>query len=98
VPMALFTGISILNSRATDNLYLTYSVSTLQPSSRLHSLFGGYLKIPRPKLGLLEPVSQTRFLLQSRLAPTSVSVYGSSILLVMAAPRSCAACSQTTAA
>jgi len=26
--------------------------STLQPSSRLHGLFGGYVKIPRPSIGL----------------------------------------------
>src|ERR1022692_4864330 len=44
------------------------------------------------KLTLLPPIPQTLFLLQSRSAPKSVSVYGSPILLVMGAPRSFAAC------
>jgi len=52
----------------------------------LHGLFGGCGKIPEPKSVLLEPISQTLFPLQSRLAPKSVSVYGSPILLVMGAP------------
>src|ERR1035437_4088690 len=43
------------------------------------------------KLTLLPPIPQTLLLLQSRSAPKSVSVYGSSILLVMGAPQSFAA-------
>lgn len=39
-------------------------------------------KFQGPHLGLLVPIAQTLSLLQSRLAPKSVSVYGSPILVV----------------
>src|SRR5437879_13233767 len=42
----------------------------------------------RQKLTLFPSIPQTLFLLQSRSAPKSVSVYGSPILLVMGAPQS----------
>jgi hypothetical protein len=42
----------------------------------------------RQKLTLFPSIPKTLFLLQSRSAPKSVSVYGSPILLVMGAPQS----------
>src|ERR1017187_1311725 len=41
------------------------------------------IKSQSQKLKLLPPIPQTLFLLQSRSAPKSLSVYGSPILLVM---------------
>src|ERR1035437_4016752 len=60
----------------------------LQPSFECRAFPMAAAKSQSQKLTLLPPIPQTLFLLQSRSAPKSVSVYGSPILLVMGAPQS----------
>src|SRR5882762_8885168 len=72
------TGILVLTSRSADNVHLVPSICNA-PVRFLHSrsLSSGQSKSQSQKRTLLQPIPQTLFLLQSRSALKSISVYGS---------------------
>src|ERR1019366_10756286 len=80
-------------SRLTDNVHSTLSARYAPARCfECRAFPAAAAKSESQELRLLPPIPQTLFLLQSRSAPKSVSVYGPSILLVMGAPQSFAAC------
>src|ERR1700737_4323481 len=72
------TGILVSTSRPADNVHLAPSICNA-PVRFLESrsVSSGQSKSQSQKRTLVQPIRQTLFLLQSRSAPKSVSVYGS---------------------
>src|ERR1700731_4612197 len=71
------TGILALASRPADDVHLVASMCNAPVRFFSQSLSSGQSKSQSQKRTLLQPIPQTLFLLQSRSAPKSNSVYGS---------------------